>query len=30
VTAMVTGLADLRTVLLDGLNSPFGMALVGN
>lgn len=24
------GVADLRTVLLDGLNSPFGMALVGN
>jgi glucose/arabinose dehydrogenase len=24
------GLADLRSVLLDGLNSPFGMALVGN
>jgi glucose/arabinose dehydrogenase len=24
------GLVDLRTVLLDGLNSPFGMALVGN
>lgn len=23
------GIADLRTVLLDGLNSPFGMALVG-
>ncbi|QDL39639.1 sorbosone dehydrogenase family protein [Rhodoferax sediminis] len=24
------GVADLRTVLLEGLNSPFGMALVGN
>ena len=24
------GVADLRTVLLSGLNSPFGMALVGN
>jgi glucose/arabinose dehydrogenase len=24
------GVADVRTVLLDGLNSPFGMALVGN
>jgi glucose/arabinose dehydrogenase len=24
------GVADLRTVLLDGLQSPFGMALVGN
>jgi glucose/arabinose dehydrogenase len=24
------GVADLRTVLLDGLHSPFGMALVGN
>ena len=24
------GTADLRTVLLEGLNSPFGMALVGN
>ena len=24
------GVADLRSVLLDGLNSPFGMALVGN
>ena len=24
------GVADLRAVLLDGLNSPFGMALVGN
>jgi glucose/arabinose dehydrogenase len=24
------GVADLRTVLLDGLRSPFGMALVGN
>jgi glucose/arabinose dehydrogenase len=24
------GAVDLRTVLLDGLNSPFGMALVGN
>jgi len=24
------GVADLRTVLLQGLNSPFGMALVGN
>ena len=24
------GVADLRTVFLDGLNSPFGMALVGN
>ena len=24
------GVADLRTVLLDGLNSPFGMALIGN
>jgi glucose/arabinose dehydrogenase len=25
-----TGVADLRTVLLDGLHSPFGMALVGD
>ncbi|WP_088282203.1 sorbosone dehydrogenase family protein [Ideonella sp. A 288] len=25
-----TGVADLRSVLLEGLNSPFGMALVGN
>jgi glucose/arabinose dehydrogenase len=25
-----TGTADVRTVLLDGLNSPFGMVLVGN
>jgi len=24
------GVADVRTVLLEGLNSPFGMALVGN
>lgn len=24
------GVADVRSVLLDGLNSPFGMALVGN
>ena len=24
------GVADVRTVFLDGLNSPFGMALVGN
>jgi glucose/arabinose dehydrogenase len=24
------GVADVRTVLLDGLNAPFGMALVGN
>jgi glucose/arabinose dehydrogenase len=24
------GVADMRTVLLEGLNSPFGMALVGN
>jgi glucose/arabinose dehydrogenase len=24
------GIADLRSVLLEGLNSPFGMALVGN
>ena len=24
------GVADLRTVLLEGLNAPFGMALVGN
>ena len=24
------GVADLRTVLLDGLSSPFGMALVDN
>ncbi len=24
------GVADLRSVLLEGLNSPFGMALVGN
>ena len=24
------GMADLRSVLLEGLNSPFGMALVGN
>ncbi|MDE1947210.1 MAG: sorbosone dehydrogenase family protein [Burkholderiales bacterium] len=24
-----TGVADIRTVLLEGLNSPFGMALVG-
>ena len=24
------GIADVRTVLLDGLNSPFGMALVGS
>ncbi len=24
------GVADMRSVLLDGLNSPFGMALVGN
>ena len=24
------GIADMRTVLLSGLNSPFGMALVGN
>lgn len=24
------GVADLRTVLLDGLNSPFGMALIGD
>lgn len=24
------GIADVRTVLLEGLNSPFGMALVGN
>lgn len=24
------GVADVRTVLLDGLNSPFGMVLVGN
>ena len=24
------GVADLRTVMLDGLNSPFGMALVGH
>ena len=24
------GVADLRSVLLQGLNSPFGMALVGN
>ncbi len=24
------GVADLRTVLLDGLHSPFGMALIGN
>jgi glucose/arabinose dehydrogenase len=24
------GVADFRTVLLEGLNSPFGMALVGN
>lgn len=24
------GMADFRSVLLDGLNSPFGMALVGN
>jgi glucose/arabinose dehydrogenase len=24
------GIADMRTVLLEGLNSPFGMALVGN
>ena len=25
-----TGVADVRSVLLEGLNSPFGMALVGN
>ena len=24
------GVADIRTTLLDGLNSPFGMALIGN
>ena len=24
------GVADMRTVLLEGLNSPFGMALIGN